>query len=354
MDITNDEKKRLFSLFKNMDVVHEDTVPRTFNSEVLIIDGLNTFFRCFMAIPSLNENGLHVGGIAGVLQSIGSAIKILNPTRVVIIFDGNGGSMKRRKIYPEYKQNRSTKLRYNRSYEDLSSPEQEERSVQSQLLRLIGYFDTLPISVMSLDHVEADDVIAYAAQEYFKDSHKVYIMSTDKDFLQIVNNKIQVWSPTKRKLYGCAEILLEYGISCENFINYRILNGDVSDNIDGISGAGLKTILKCFPQLVESRYYSLQELYMICEENKKKYKLYNSILENKNILSRNLELMQLTNSQLQPFSQLRVHEILDKPVAKLNRIKFSTLITEDRMWNNIPNYHTWLSDTFGKLLSNIE
>ena len=93
---------------------------------------------------------------------------------------------------------------------------------------------------------------------------------------------------------------------------------------------------------------------MICEENKKKYKLYNSILENKNILSRNLELMQLTNSQLQPFSQLRVHEILDKPVAKLNRIKFSTLITEDRMWNNIPNYHTWLSDTFGKLLSNIE
>ena len=349
--LTPSESKRLFSMFKNMQL---DTKPieRNYNSEVLLVDGLNTFFRAFMAVPSMNDNGLHVGGIAGFLQTIGYAAKLLNPTRIVIVFDGNGGSMKRRKIYPEYKAQRKTNLRYNRSYEDLTSDEIEDRNIQSQLLRLIGYLDTLPVTCMSMDHVEADDTIAYAAQEYFKDSNHVYIMSSDRDFLQLVNEKIQVWSPTKKKLYGCAEILLEYGISCENFINYRILSGDESDNIDGITGSGLKTVIKCFPQFRDHIKYNLEQIYTHCEQNKKRYKLYNTILENKPIMERNLALMQLTDTQLQPFSQLRANEILDKKVLPLNRMKFGKLITEDRMWNNIPNYHTWLEDTFGKIIIN--
>ena len=69
-------------------------------------------------------------------------------------------------------------------------------------------------------------------------------------------------------------------------------------------------------------------------------------------MERNLALMQLTDTQLQPFSQLRANEILDKKVLPLNRMKFGKLITEDRMWNNIPNYHTWLEDTFGKIIIN--
>jgi DNA polymerase-1 len=232
----------------------------------------------------------------------------------------------------------------------LTTDEQEDRNIQSQLLRLIGYLDALPVTVMSVDHVEADDTIAYAANEYFKDSNKVYIMSTDKDYLQLVNDKINVWSPTKKKLYGCAEILLEYGISCENFLNYRILSGDESDNIDGIQGSGLKTILKCFPQFAEHTQLSLEQIYTHCEQNKKKYKLYSNILENKNIVERNHALMQLKDTQLQSFTQLRVNEILDKPIGILNRIRFSKLIAEDRMWNNIKNHHTWLTDTFGKLI----
>jgi 5'-3' exonuclease len=204
---------------------------------------------------------------------------------------------------------------------------------------------------MSVDHVEADDTIAYAANQYFKDSNKVYIMSTDKDYLQLVNDKINVWSPTKRKLYGCAEILLEYGISCENFINYRILSGDESDNIDGIKGSGLKTILRCFPELKDHIEYSLEHIYNVCEQNKKKYKLYSSILENKQILERNKTLMQLKDTQLQSFTQLRVHEILDKPVGILNRVKFGQLLAEDRMWGNIQNHHTWLNETFGRLIT---
>ena len=212
-DLSASDRKRIYSMFQNM-VAEGKPVERTFNSEVLLVDGLNTFFRSFMAVPSLNDNGLHVGGIAGFLQSVGYATKLLNPTRIVVVFDGHGGSMKRRKIYPQYKDKRVTKLRYNRSYEELTNDAQEDKNIQVQLMRVVGYLETLPITVMSVDHVEADDTIAYLAQDYFKDSNKVYIMSSDRDFLQIVNDKIQVWSPTKKKLYGCGEILMEYGISC--------------------------------------------------------------------------------------------------------------------------------------------
>jgi 5'-3' exonuclease len=301
----------------------------------------------------MNEDGLHTGGIAGFLKSVGYAIKLINPTRCVIIFDGNGGSMKRRKIYPQYKHKRHTKIRLNRAYSELSTSDLEEKNMKSQLMRSVHYLDCLPISTMAIDHIEADDTIAYIAQQYYKDSN-VSIMSADKDFLQLASDKIKVWSPTKKKLYGCAEILNEYGVSCQNYIWYRVLEGDVSDNIDGINGAGLKTIIKCFPFFAESRHVDLQEIYTYCENNQSKYKLYRNILENKDIVERNYTLMQLKDTEIQSFSQLRINEILDMPIKKMDRVGFSKLVTEDKMWNNIPNYHIWLNECFGKLNSFVE
>ena len=231
---------------------------------------------------------------------------------------------------------------------DLSTAELEEKNLKAQLMRSVHYLDCLPISTMAIDHIEADDTIAYIAEQYYKD-HNVTIMSSDKDFLQLSSDRIKIWSPTKKKLYGCAEILLEYGISCQNFIWYRVLEGDVSDNIDGINGAGLKTIIKCFPFFAESHTATLQEIYNHCENNHSKYKLYRTILDNKNIVERNHTLMQLKETEIQSFSQLRINEILDKPIKKMDRFGFSKLITEDKMWNNIPNYQIWLNESFGKL-----
>lgn len=348
MSFNQDEKKRLFSIFENISQEDKSEVyNRTQDSDVLLVDGLNTFIRAYVATPSLNDDGLHTGGVAGFLKSVGYAIKLLNPTRCVIIFDGNGGSMKRRKIYPQYKDKRNTKIRLNRAYSELSTSDLEEKNMKSQLLRSVHYLDCLPISTMAIDHVEADDTIAYAAQQYFKKN--VVIMSADKDFLQLTDERIKVWSPTKKKLYGCAEVFGEYGISCKNLIWYRVLEGDVSDNIDGIQGSGLKTIVKCFPFLAEEREVSLQEIYTHCENNSNKYKLYRTILENKEIVERNHMLMQLKETEIQTFSQLRINEILDQPIKKLDRVSFSKLVTEDKMWNNIPNYQIWLNECFGKL-----
>ena len=350
-NLSDSEKKRLFSLFDNEKQEDRNVgLNRSSNSEVLIVDFMNTFIRAFMASPSLNSNGNHTGGIAGCLKSIGYAAKLINPTKIVVVSDGQGGSLKRRKIYPQYKSGRKTKIRLNRAYEDTTTPDTEDKNLKKQLLRTVQYLDKLPVTTMAIDHIEADDTIAYLATEYFKNSN-VTIMSADKDFLQLAGDRVKIWSPTKKKLYGCAEILLEYGISCKNFINYRVMEGDTSDNIDGIYGAGLKTIIKCYPILAEDKQYTLQELYNYSDTHKGKLKVYDTVLENKDIMQRNYDLMQLHNTQIQTFSQLRINEIMEKPIAKLDKFGFSKLLVEDCMQNNFPNSMIWLNEVFGKINS---
>jgi 5'-3' exonuclease len=175
---SSSEKKRLFSLFENIKEDVGSGLQKNINSDILLVDGLNTYIRSFMAIPSLNDDGLHTGGIAGFLKSVGFAIKLLSPTRVIIVFDGKGGSQKRRKIYPGYKNGRKTDIKLNRNYEELSSSQIESVNFKKELIRTVNYLDTLPVTVMAIDQIEADDTIAYLARDTFKDSN-VTIMSTE-------------------------------------------------------------------------------------------------------------------------------------------------------------------------------
>jgi len=348
---TSSEKQRLFSLFENVKGgVGDSGIQKTTNSDILLVDGLNTFIRSFMAVPSMNDDGMHTGGIAGFLKSIGYAIKLINPTRVIVVFDGTGGSQKRRKIYPDYKKGRKTKVKFNRTYEELSSSELEQKNLQVELMRLVSYLEVLPVTVMAIDNIEADDTIAYLAEDTFKDSN-VTIMSTDKDFLQLASERVKIWSPVKKKIFGCKEIVDEYGITCNNFIYYRVMEGDVSDNIPGLDGVGIKRVLQAYPFLGDDKQVTLQEIYNYSENYKSKYKIYERVLDNKLLIERNYELMQLKSTCIQSFTQLRIEEIIKKQVPKIDKMTFSRLITEDKMWNNLPNYMVWLNETWGKLNS---
>jgi DNA polymerase-1 len=303
-----------------------------------------------MAVPSMNDDGMHIGGIAGFLKSIGYAIKLINPTRVIVVFDGTGGSQKRRKLYPDYKKGRKTKIKFNRTYEELSSSDLEQKNLQVELMRLVSYLEVLPVTVMAIDNIEADDTIAYLSEDTFKDSN-VTIMSTDKDFLQLASERVKIWSPVKKKIFGCKEIVDEYGITCNNFIYYRVMEGDVSDNIPGLDGVGIKRVLQAYPFLGEDKQVTMQEIYNYSENYKSKYKIYERVLDNKLLLERNFELMQLKNTCIQSFTQLRIEEIIKKQVPKIDKMTFSRLITEDKMWSNLPNYMVWLNETWGKLNS---
>jgi DNA polymerase I len=346
------DKSSLFSIFENFQnekkKIQELGISSVIRPKVLLIDGYNTFIRCFTAIPTLNEDGLHTGGISGFLKSIGYAIKLFKPDRCIIIYDGPGGSVKRRKIYPDYKKKRHTTIRLNRIYEDDSNLKEEEKNLKKQLQRTVEYLQSLPVNMLSLDSVEADDTIAYCAIDYFKD-WDVIIMSADKDFLQLVNNRVKIWSPTKKKIYGPSEVLNEYGIDSKNFVFFRALDGDDSDNIDGVKGCGLKTILKAFPFFGQTDLINLNKIYEYCETKKGDLKIYEKILGHKDIVERNYNLMQLTDTQLQTYAQLKVNDILNQDIPKLNKMNIIRLIKEDKLWNNLPNHLSWLDECFSKL-----
>lgn len=351
MDLSPEQRNRLRSLLKgnSMAQIHQNAGKIT-NSSILIVDGNNLFLRGFMAVNSMNSNGDLTGGIVASLKSMGYAIKMLTPTRVIVVFDGVGGSYKRRKIYPEYKSGRKGKIRLNRTYEDDGTPSTEEENCRRQYVRFIQYLQTLPLNMLSIDHAEADDVIAYLATQHFKDSSKVIIMSSDKDFLQLCGNNVVVYSPTKKRIYGVPEVLADYNIHPNNFVLFRAMDGDKSDGVDGIDRAGLKTIVKYFPWLNEENVHTIDEIVTRADGLKNKYKVCQNICEGKSILERNFALMQLKETLLTTTAQLHIEECLDtKKIPRLDRNLFFKMVREDMMDNNFDNHVQWITDVWGAL-----
>ncbi len=276
------------------------------NDKVLIIDGLNTFIRCFSAIPTLNDDGAHVGGIVGL-------------------------------IFPEYKAGRNMSKRLNRSY-DFNSKEDERQSMVIQLTRVIDYLDYLPITSITIEDIEADDTMAYITKQILKTS-KIVLMSTDKDFLQLVNHRVSVWSPTKKKLYDPPKVLEDYGIPSHNFAVYRAIDGDKSDNIDGVRGWGLKTIQKKLPLLLEDNILNIDDI--INEDEKLK--------ENEELLKRNHMLMQLDEVDISASAKMKILDKIREPINKLNKLKFQKRFIEDRLFATLPNMDSWLVQCFATL-----
>jgi len=313
------------------------------NSRVLIIDGLNTFIRSYAASPVMNTDGVHVGGISGTLLSIGHAIKFINPTRVVVVFDGKNGSQKRRQMYSEYKSNRKVKIRLNRSEEI----ENQDNQLQ-QLLRLTEYLAVLPITVLTLDATEADDVIAYIASDYLKSRNsQAFIMSSDKDFLQLVDDSIHIWSPTKKKLYYTQDVVDQYQIYPHNFALYRAITGDASDNIKGVPGIGDKTLLKKLPIISGSECIAVSDILNSAADQKGK--VYESVLNSKELLELNYSLMQLRDSNMSMQNKMKIIDTLQRPMEKTAKLKFYTMINEDKMINAIKGVNVWLSEITQKL-----
>ena len=318
------------------------------NDSVLLIDGLNTFIRVFSAIPTTNEDGVHIGGIVGFLRSVGFAINMVRPTRTIIVFDGKGGSNRRRKIFPEYKAGRKMSVRLNRHLDVSLTREDEHKMMIRQLNRVVEYLECLPLTIITQDNIEADDVIGYCAKHLFKDN-KSTIMSTDKDFLQLVDKNIRVYSPTKKLMYDEQRVLEEYGISSTNFLLYRIMDGDKSDGIPGIRGAGLKTLLKVFPWLSSPHKMTLEDVLKTSTPKKDKYKLCETIIDSRDQLFLNKKLMDLDELNISGNSKLKIQDKVAFPIQRLVKHKFQRMFLEDKLYTALPNLDSWLHSTFNRL-----
>tara|TARA_Y100000593_G_scaffold67593_1_gene124259 strand:+ start:271 stop:1338 length:1068 start_codon:yes stop_codon:yes gene_type:complete len=313
------------------------------NDRVLIVDGLNTFIRAFSVNPAINEDGLHIGGLIGFLKSLRYTCDILKPTRCIITFDGKDGSKRRRKLYPEYKLNRKVKKRLNRNVDWGTAPADEEESMKQQMGRLIEYLEQLPVSLICVDGIEADDCMAYISQQLLPESD-ILLMSTDKDFLQLVDDRVKVWSPTKKKLYNKKAVFDEYGIHSKNILTYRILDGDKSDNIGGVKGAGLKSLKKFLPGISSEEKFTAKDLLDYAENSNSKIKLLENIKNSSNLIKRNYLLMQLNDVNIPNNVKLKIQGAVNNNIPKLIKYKFQTMFLKDKLTSAISNLDSWIME----------
>ncbi len=343
-------KKKYLDILKEINKEHTESENFHRNSKVLVIDGLNTFIRSWSTAPNLNDDGDHIGGIVGTLKSVGYAIRMLNPTRVIIVFDGKGGAKSRQNIYSSYKEDRAkNKLRLNRAYTDMMNPEDEQISLRRQIAALGEVLTALPVTVMMYDGIEADDVIGYIATELIKDDMNLQIMSSDKDFLQLVRKNVQVYSPSKKKLYTVSEVVEEYGIHPHNFINFRMMDGDTSDNISGIKGMGIKTIIKNFKPLTEETHLTIDELTTWVKSQPKQTLAHTSFLSNLDICERNRRIMSLSELEFSGQLKLKIVDHWNEPTPKFDRFEFMKVGLKHKILDAFSNVTDWLNSTFNNL-----
>jgi len=315
------------------------------NDSVMLIDGMNLFIRVFSAIPTTNEDGVHVGGIVGFLRSLAFNINMIRPTRTIIVFDGKGGSNRRRKIFPEYKMGRKMSYRLNRAHNFLTREEEQQMMIR-QLNRVVEYLECLPVSIMNMENIEADDVIGYLSKHIYK-NNKTTIVSTDKDFLQLVDETTSIYSPTKKKMYNEDEVFEEYGIHPKNFLLFRMFDGDKSDGIPGVNGIGMKTLVKLFPFMKTKEKYTLDDIYRSAETQKNP--LCEKVLQSKDLLDLNKQLMDLEDGIITGQTKLKVREIVERPIQRVIKHRFQTMFLEDKLYQALPNLNSWLATTFNKL-----
>ena len=315
------------------------------NDSVLLVDGMNLFIRVFSAIPTTNEDGIHVGGIVGFLRSLAFSINMIRPTRTIVVFDGKGGSNRRRKIFPQYKMGRKMSYRLNRAH-DFLTREEEQKMMIRQLNRVVEYLECLPVTILNIENCEADDVIGYLSKHIYNDS-KTTILSTDKDFLQLVDNNTRVYSPTKKKMYDETKVFEEYGIHPKNFLLFRMFDGDKSDGIPGVNGIGQKTLVKLFPFMETNQQYTLEDIYRSAETQKNP--LCERVLQSKDLLDLNKQLMDLEDGIIGGQTKLKIKEIVERPIQRLIKHRFQTMFLEDKMYQALPNLNSWLATTFNRM-----
>ena len=330
----------IFSLLDNV----QKTGDLGVNNRVLIVDGLNLYLRAFAVNGALNDNGVPVGGLTGFLRSLAYAIREVNPTRVIIVYDGAGGSQRRRKILPNYKANRKPGKRITR-WDAFKNAAEEKDAMKIQFSRLIEYLDLLPINVISIDRIEADVTIAYIAHTLLDED--VTIMSADQDFLQLVNERITVWSPIKKKFYTPRMVMDDYGVPAHNFLMYKVLMGDKSDNIEGVKGLGPKKLPKIVPDLLSQNSLDLD--FILEHASKGEEPMHKKIVESEDQLHLNKELMDLKNPPISGELKLQITRLIEAPINLLSQNEFIRIYLDDQLGNAIQSPYLWLREHFVKL-----
>ena len=228
--------------------------------------------------------------------------------------------------------------------------EEEDQAKVDQITRIIQYLKTLPVKTISIDKVEADDIIAYLAQTLpTKPEDRSFIVSSDKDYLQLVDNNTVVYRPIEKEFYVEQTVKDKFKVTPHNFLLYKLLMADKSDGIPGIRGAGQKTLLKIFPWLGSPHKHTIDDLLKSAEPKKKQFKLCEQIVNSEDQLLLNKKLMDLDDLNISGHSKRTIQDIVENPIQRMVKHKFQKMFLEDKMYTALPNLDSWLHSTFNRL-----
>lgn len=254
---------------------------------LLIVDGHNLLFQMFFGMPSriIGAKGQAIQGVIGFIGALNRMMDMYSPSHLIVMFDG-ARENPRKTILEEYKANRP----------DYSEVPDEENPF-TQLPLIYEALDYMGIKHAETTVSETDDVIAAYTFEYGENA-EVLIASFDSDYFQLVNKNVRVVRYRGQSSIICDEnyINAKYGVPPEQYLEYKCLVGDSSDNIKGVKGVGPKTaarLLCCYGDLCGIK----ENLHEIPNE-----KLRAAICESEGIIERNLALIRLSPGAPMPFS----------------------------------------------------
>jgi len=201
----------------------------------MLIDGFNLAYRCFFAVPGLSRaDGFPTNALHGWIKSIWRLQDQEKPDQSLVFFD-LGGAQDRLALHPEYKAQR----------EEMPAELRSQIEPLKRLTRLLG------LAGIEREGVESDDLLAAKAVALAREGHEVLIVSSDKDFAQIVSERIQILLPPPSanpklgwRRMDSAGVVEKFGVPPSQIADYLALVGDTSDNIPGIQGVGPKTAVK--------------------------------------------------------------------------------------------------------------
>jgi DNA polymerase-1 len=278
---------------------------------VFLVDGSSYIFRAYHALPPLNRksDGLQVNAVLGFCNMLWKLLRDMppdnRPTHLAIIFDKSEITF-RNKLYPDYKAHRP--------------PAPDDLIPQFPLIReAVRAFD---LPCLEQGGFEADDLIATYAREAGERGATATIVSSDKDLMQLVTDKVTMFDTMKDRRIGIAEVIEKFGVPPEKVVEVQALAGDSTDNVPGVPGIGIKTAAQL---IVE--YGDLETLLKRAGEIKQP-KRREALIENaeKARISRKLVLLDDKVALDVPLDELAVHEPdARKLIAFLKAMEFSTL-----------------------------
>ena len=308
-----------------------------------LVDGSGYIFRAYYALPPLSRksDGLPTGAVSGfssmlfkLLEESRSDDSKNKPTHFAVIFDSARKNF-RNEIYKDYKANRS------------EAP--DDLAPQFDYIRKAVKAFNLP-SIEQINY-EADDLIATYAKQIVKAGAKVTIISSDKDLMQLVSNKVRLFDPMKSKVIGEKEVIEKFGVKPEQVIDVQSLAGDSSDNIPGVPGIGIKTA----SELIK-KYKTLDNLLKRAEEIPQK-KRKETLIENKDLALVSKKLVTLKEdvpieNKIEGFNIRNIEK--DKLYDFLREMEFNRLLSQAIDFYGEPNERTNIKQDVKSKLKKID